>query len=121
MAILLITHNLGVVNELGDRVLVMYAGQVVEEASTESLLQSPRHPYSRALLKSVPQIGAGTERLLSIPGSVPLPGAWPTGCRFHPRCPQRQPDCHTAVPPLISISAGRSARCPYWEITPPVD
>jgi oligopeptide/dipeptide ABC transporter ATP-binding protein len=133
MAILLITHNLGVVRELGDRVLVMYAGQVVEEATVTELLARPAHPYSRALLKSVPQIGAGHERLLAIPGTVPQPGAWPAGCRFHPRCPQRQPDCDQAVPPLIAVSHGRRsqtavtdrperrARCPYWELTPPLE
>jgi oligopeptide transport system ATP-binding protein len=119
MAILLITHNLGVVRELGDRVMVMYAGQVVEEASVEQLLTRPLHPYSRALLKSVPQIGAGHERLLAIPGTVPQPGAWPAGCRFHPRCPQRQADCDRAVPPLLSAVQDRKVRCPYWESTPP--
>ena len=121
MAILLITHNLGVVRELGDRVMVIYAGQVVEEASVEQLLTRPLHPYSRALLKSVPQIGAGHERLLAIPGTVPQPGAWPAGCRFHPRCPQRQPDCDQAVPPLISAAQFRTVRCPYWELTPPLE
>jgi oligopeptide/dipeptide ABC transporter ATP-binding protein len=121
MAILLITHNLGLVRELGGRVLVMYAGQVVEEAPVDDLLAGPAHPYSRALLKSVPQLGAGNERLLAIPGAVPQPGAWPPGCRFHPRCPQRQPDCDNAVPPLLPVSAPRRARCPYWELTPPLD
>lgn len=121
MSILLITHNLGVVNELGDRVYVMYAGQVVEESPSSQLLASPRHPYSRALLKSVPQIGAGNERLVSIGGSVPQPSDWPPGCRFHPRCPQRQPDCHKEGPPLQMTRAGSVARCPYWELTPPVD
>jgi oligopeptide/dipeptide ABC transporter ATP-binding protein len=121
MAILLITHNLGIVRELGNRVLVMYAGQVVEEAPVEKLLAAPAHPYSRALLKSVPQIGAENERLLAIPGTVPQPGAWPTGCRFHPRCPQRQPDCHEVVPPLIPFALGRTARCPYWPLTPPLE
>jgi oligopeptide/dipeptide ABC transporter ATP-binding protein len=119
MAILLITHNLGVVKDLADRVAVMYAGQVVEEASAAALLKQPLHPYARALLKSVPEIGANQERLLAIPGHVPQPGAWPAGCRFHPRCPQRQPDCHERVPPLIPVE-GRSARCPYWQLTPPV-
>lgn len=121
MAILLITHNLGVVRELGDRVIVMYAGQIVEEAAVEQLLTRPLHPYSRALLKSVPQIGAGHDRLLAIPGAVPQPGAWPAGCRFHPRCPQRQADCDQAVPSLISATAVRMVRCPYWELTPPLE
>jgi oligopeptide/dipeptide ABC transporter ATP-binding protein len=121
MAILLITHNLGVVRELGDRVLVMYAGHVVEEAPVEQLLARPAHPYSRALLKSVPQIGAENERLLAIPGTVPQPGAWPSGCRFHPRCPQRQADCHEAVPALLEVSSVQRARCPYWQLTPPLE
>jgi oligopeptide/dipeptide ABC transporter ATP-binding protein len=100
---------------------VMYAGQVVEEASVDQLLTRPLHPYSRALLKSVPQIGAGHERLLAIPGTVPQPGAWPAGCRFHPRCPQRQADCDRAMPPLISAAQVRKVRCPYWELTPPLE
>jgi peptide/nickel transport system ATP-binding protein/oligopeptide transport system ATP-binding protein len=100
MSILLITHNLGIVNELGDRVLVMYAGQIVEEAPVEALLRSPRHPYTQALLRSVPQLGQDCERLQAIPGSVPQLGAWPRGCRFHPRCPIAAPDCAQQAPAL---------------------
>ena len=121
MAILLITHNLRIVQQLADRVLVMYAGQIVEQGRTEEVLRRPHHPYSRALLKAVPEIGAGHERLLAIPGSVPQPGTWPSGCRFHPRCPQRQPDCDRAVPLLLQSTAQRLVRCPYWEFTPPVE
>ena len=124
MAILLITHNLRIVQEIGDKVLVMYAGQVVEQGPVNEVIHRPHHPYTRALLKAVPEIGAGHERLLAIPGTVPQPGAWPSGCRFHPRCPQRQPDCDDAVPPLIASSGRggvRDVRCPYWELTPPVE
>jgi peptide/nickel transport system ATP-binding protein/oligopeptide transport system ATP-binding protein len=121
MAILLITHNLRVVQQIANRVLVMYAGQVVEEGSVDEVVSRPHHPYTRALLKAVPEIGAGHERLLAIPGSAPQPGAWPQGCRFHPRCPQRQSDCDRKDPALIQTTAGRSARCLYWELTPPVE
>lgn len=121
MAILLITHNLGVVKQLGDRALVMYAGQVVEQASVQELLHRPHHPYTRALLKSVPQIGAERERLLAIGGNPPQIGAWPPGCRFHPRCPQRQEDCHAVAPPLLPTTEAREARCKYWQLTPPAE
>ena len=104
--------------QVADRVLVMYAGQVVEEGAVAEVTARPHHPYTRALLKAVPEIGAGHERLLAIPGSAPQPGAWPSGCRFHPRCPQRQEDCDVRVPELIQTTAGRRARCMYWEMTP---
>jgi peptide/nickel transport system ATP-binding protein/oligopeptide transport system ATP-binding protein len=118
MAVLLITHNLRVVQQIADRVLVMYAGQVVEEGVVDEVVARPHHPYTRALLKAVPEMGAGHERLLAIPGSAPQPGAWPQGCRFHPRCPQRQNDCDEKEPELISTRGDRRARCMYWELTP---
>jgi len=111
MSILLITHNLGLVGDLADRVAVMYAGQVVEAAPTRELLQRPVHPYTRALLNSVPVPGRRQERLPAIPGMVPPPGAWPGGCRFHPRCPLRQPECETTAPELVELPGGRQARC----------
>src|SRR6266404_5339609 len=86
MAILLITHNLGIVGELADRVAVMYAGQIVEIARARDLLRRPLHPYTQALMNSVPKLGAEAQRLTAIPGSVPNLGDIPTGCRFHPRC-----------------------------------
>lgn len=121
MAILLITHNLRIVQQIANRVLVMYAGQVVEQGNVEEVVHRPHHPYTRALLKAVPEIGAGHQRLLAIPGSAPQPGAWPQGCRFHPRCPQRQDDCHVKVPAFMETTPRRNARCMYWELTPPVD
>jgi oligopeptide/dipeptide ABC transporter ATP-binding protein len=116
MAVLLITHNLGIVGDLADRVAVMYAGQVVEEAPAAELLRSPRHPYTRALMQSVPELGHASERLRAIPGTVPAPGRWPSGCRFAPRCPVVRPDCSGSSPPLLDIAAGSRVRCPYWNV-----
>lgn len=113
MSILLITHNLGLVSDLADRVAVMYAGQIVETAPTHELLKRPVHPYTQALLNSVPVLGVTQERLRAIPGTVPPPGAWPAGCRFHPRCPVRQADCERKPPALTELSGGRQARCLY--------
>jgi oligopeptide/dipeptide ABC transporter ATP-binding protein len=116
MAILLITHNLGLVAEIADELAVMYAGQIVERGPTRALLDAP---YTRALLRSVPTLGQATDRLLAIPGNVPAAGNFPSGCRFHPRCPQMQPDCPAHAIPLIETAPGREARCHYWELTPP--
>jgi len=114
MAILLITHNLGIVGDIADRVAVMYAGQIVESAPARELLQNPLHPYTRALMNSVPKLGAGETRLTSIRGNVPRLGAFPDGCRFHPRCPKAQPDCSQKPPALTEVQPGRWVRCPYW-------
>src|SRR6185436_17530147 len=118
MAILLITHNLGIVGDIADRVAVMYAGQIIEIAPARALLQRPLHPYTRALMNSVPQIGAGSNRLTSIPGAVPKLGAFPSGCRFHPRCPLAQPVCAVEPPALLGVD-GRFVRCPFWELATP--
>ncbi|MBX3746827.1 MAG: ABC transporter ATP-binding protein [Verrucomicrobiae bacterium] len=117
MSILLITHNLGIVGDLADHIAVMYAGQIVETGPTRAVLQSPAHPYTQALMDSVPASGAPVERLRTIPGIVPPPGAWPTGCRFHPRCPVRQDDCASHDPMLSprvpTDSQSRLVRCPH--------
>jgi oligopeptide/dipeptide ABC transporter ATP-binding protein len=113
MAILLITHNLGIVSQISDRVAVMYAGQIVEQGRTDEVLESPRHPYTRSLLDSVPKIGSGLERLASIPGAVPTVGAWPAGCRFHPRCFQSRPDCAAQAPGIATDKDSRQTRCLY--------
>jgi oligopeptide/dipeptide ABC transporter ATP-binding protein len=115
MAILLITHNLGIVGDIADNVAVMYAGQIVEHGPARELLKRPLHPYTQALVQSVPELGANVERLTAIPGSVPLPGAFPRGCRFHPRCAKAQPACSTQAPDLVSIGRDRWARCPFWQ------
>jgi len=114
MSMLLITHNLGIVGDIADRVAVMYAGQIVELASARALLSRPLHPYTQALMNSVPKLGANVARLSSIPGSVPDLGAFPTGCRFHPRCPKARADCSEKAPGLIEVEPQRWVRCPYW-------
>ncbi len=112
MTILLITHNLGVVAEIADELSVMYAGQVVETGPASVLLKDPAHPYTRALLASVPRLGAGRQVLASIPGTVPPAGRPPTGCRFHPRCPRAVTACGNEVPLPRLLDIGRMVRCP---------
>ncbi|MGW9129211.1 ABC transporter ATP-binding protein, partial [Paenibacillus chitinolyticus] len=111
MAILLITHDLGVVAEMADRVIVMYAGQVVEETDVFTLFQQPRHPYTIGLLGSTPQIHQMHEELTSIDGTVPSPDEMPVGCRFHPRCPHVTAQCLSEQPVLREISTGHHLRC----------
>ena len=115
MAILLITHNLGIVGDLADRVAVMYAGQIVETAPACELLRRPLHPYTQALMHSVPSLEARVERLTAIPGNVPQLGAFPSGCRFHPRCPKAHSDCSRQAPALVEVEPRRWVRCPYWK------
>ncbi len=110
MAMLLITHDLGVVAGRADRVAVMYAGQIVEEAPTARLFSEPAHPYTRGLLASLPRLRGPKRPLVAIPGTVPVPGAWSDGCRFRPRCPQAIAKCSTE-PPLLSLSGDRASRC----------
>lgn len=116
MAILLITHNLGIVRDIADRVAVMYAGQLVERGSASGVIHNPAHPYTRALLRSVPQLGDTHERLPAIGGHVPPAGQFPKGCRFHPRCPQAKGECADDLfePALESTPAQGLVRCPFW-------
>src|SRR5262245_18878437 len=93
MAVLLITHDLGIVNEISERVAVMYAGQLAEVGPRERVLGAARHPYTQGLLASIPARAARGVRLTEIAGSVPSAGAWPSGCRFHPRCPRAFEPC----------------------------
>ena len=109
LALVLITHDLGVVAEMADRVAVMYAGHIVEEAPVAALFASPQHPYTRGLLASMPR--KGRRRLRTIDGVVPIPGALPPGCSFEPRCPERIPACRTTDPPLYPLGGERAARC----------
>jgi peptide/nickel transport system ATP-binding protein len=115
MSMLLITHNLGIVGDIADRVAVMYAGQIVELASANDLLTEPLHPYTQALMRSVPELGHEGERLQAIPGTVPNLGAFPTGCRFHPRCPKARRDCPERMPELVEVLPNRWVRCFYWD------
>jgi peptide/nickel transport system ATP-binding protein/oligopeptide transport system ATP-binding protein len=113
-AIVLITHDLGVVAETAARVVVMYAGKVVEEAPVRELFKDPRHPYTRGLLGSVPVIGRARRRdrrLQEIPGTVPNPLHMPAGCRFNPRCPRAMPRCCTEPPPMVRLGEHRRVSC----------
>ena len=110
-AILLITHNMGVVAQLCDYVYVMYAGQIVEAAETFDLFRTPRHPYTAGLLRAIPSLEGAQERLYTIPGTVPAPGAPHPGCRFCPRCDQGEGDCDANPPPLTHLGGGHLVRC----------
>ncbi len=112
-ALLLITHDLGVVAEIADEVVVMYAGRIIEHARTETLFVSPQHPYTIGLLGASPEWGAHAERLTPIEGRVPLPTDVLGGCRFAPRCPFRVARCDEAVPPLAIIGPDHEVAC--WE------
>lgn len=116
MALLLITHDIGVVAEMADRVLVMYTGKIVEAGDTNTLFQNPRHPYTQGLLKSAPQLGVGRgEMLRGIPGSVPDFLELPSGCTFHPRCAIATQRCTAVFPPIREIAPGRQCAC--YEVT----
>ena len=111
LGLIFVTHNLAVVSEIAERICVMYAGEIVEEGMAGEVLSQPRHPYTAALIASVPEGGG---RLVAIPGGVPLPSALPHGCSFAPRCPRASAECSAAPPPLARIAAGRASRCIKW-------
>ena len=111
MAILIITHDLGVIAELADEVVVMYAGKVVEQAPVQALFDDPQHPYTIGLLGSIPRLDAERERLATIEGTVPSPANQPAGCRFAPRCPFADERCHAEAPPLRMIGASHQVAC----------
>ncbi|PHK95434.1 peptide ABC transporter ATP-binding protein [Pseudoroseomonas rhizosphaerae] len=111
MAIMIITHNMGVVAETADRVMVMYAGRVVEQAPVETLFDAPLHPYTRGLLDCVPSLSAEKPRLVAIPGSLPEPSRRPSGCRFRPRCGLAVPACAAAIPPLDPQGPAHHVAC----------
>ena len=131
MALVLISHDLGVVADLCDRVAVMYAGRVVETAPTRELLRAPRHPYTRGLLAALPSLEGPRVRLEPIPGTVPAPDALPPGCAFAPRCALAAGDCGLAEPPLLLAGQDRRSACLHigqlaeavaqpWPAAPPV-
>jgi oligopeptide/dipeptide ABC transporter ATP-binding protein len=110
-SILMITHDLGVIAETASKVIVMYAGEVVEQAEVDELFAKPHHPYTEGLMHSMPRIGRDLERLNVIPGTVPAPTEWPQGCRFRDRCPYSWDLCETEHPPLYQIGPGHVSRC----------
>lgn len=111
MAIMIITHNMGVIAETADRVLVMYAGRVIEEAPVARVFDHPIHPYTRGLLECVPSITEDRARLIAIPGTLPDPARRPPGCRYSVRCRYAQPSCSESLPPLILEEADHWAAC----------
>ena len=111
MSVLLITHDLGVVAETASRVIVMYAGEIVEEAPVREIFSAAHHPYTEGLLRAMPRVGVSRERLAVIPGSVPPPTDWPVGCRFSDRCPYAWERCEREHPPLYQIGSGHVSRC----------
>jgi oligopeptide/dipeptide ABC transporter ATP-binding protein len=111
MGLILITHDLGIVARIADRVAVMYAGQIVEEGATAELFQAPAHPYTRALFRAIPRLETAADQLTPIQGSVPLPDEWSAGCRFQPRCSEALPECATLEPPVVPLAPGATSRC----------
>jgi peptide/nickel transport system ATP-binding protein len=111
MAIVFISHDLGAVSQICERVCVMYAGRIVEKCSTETLFQTPRHPYTRGLFDAIPRLDGGRERLVPIPGTVPQPGRMPGGCAFAPRCGHASELCHNTLPQLNNLDSQRSVAC----------
>ncbi|MBN1675967.1 MAG: ABC transporter ATP-binding protein [Kiritimatiellae bacterium] len=115
MAVLLITHNLGLVADVSHAIYVMYAGRIVEAGPTERVLLEPAHPYTRALLAAVPRLEGGRERRAGIPGTVPHPARLPPGCRYHPRCPKAESLCRDREPDLTRAGEGHEVRCHFWK------
>ncbi|WP_088052535.1 ABC transporter ATP-binding protein [Virgibacillus dakarensis] len=110
-SILMITHDIGVVAEIADRVLVMYAGKLVEEGDVYSIFKNPKHPYTKGLLNSTPNINLVTDKLESIKGTVPPPNQLPSGCAFHPRCEFATEECKTHEPPMFHIDENYLVKC----------
>ncbi|MGV9564365.1 ABC transporter ATP-binding protein [Streptomyces sp. NPDC003480] len=114
MGLVLITHDLGVVADVADRIAVMYAGRIVESAPVHDLYKAPAHPYTRGLLDSIPRLDRKGRELYAIKGLPPNLTAIPPGCAFHPRCPLARDVCVTDVPPLHEVSADRRSACHFW-------
>ncbi len=112
MAVILITHDLGVIAEFAQRVVVMYAGRVVESAPVASAFTAPRHPYTDGLIAAIPKLDEDTSRLTTIPGTIPDPTQMIAGCRFAPRCAEVRPRCRIEPPPLLAAAPGHLTRCP---------
>ncbi|MBB4938037.1 oligopeptide transport system ATP-binding protein [Streptosporangium album] len=114
MGLILITHDLGVVADVADKIAVMYGGRIVENALVHDIYRAPAHPYAKGLLDSIPRVDQKGQELYAIKGMPPNLLAMPSGCAFHPRCPYRQDNCVTEAPPLYEIGPTRSSACHYW-------
>jgi peptide/nickel transport system ATP-binding protein len=108
---LFISHDLGVVQHISDRVVIMYLGRVVESGPTPELFAAPNHPYTQALLAEIGRVEARKRVFVPVKGEIPSPLDPPSGCHFHPRCPHAMPRCREAAPPLVEIAPGRRAAC----------
>jgi peptide/nickel transport system ATP-binding protein len=115
-SVLFITHDLSLLAQFCDRIAVMYAGKIVEDASAAELVRSPKHPYTRLLLESVPKVSGPLRRLTSIQGNPPDLVSPPSGCRFHPRCPSAFADCSVVEPPLLAEAGGRRVACLLYRV-----
>jgi oligopeptide/dipeptide ABC transporter ATP-binding protein len=111
LALIFITHNLGIVAKMCDQVAVMYAGRLVEQGPVKHIYNTPAHPYTRALLESIPRVGDNRKRLTAIDGQPPDPSAPPPGCAFHPRCPSVMDRCRTEAPPEFRVADAQTSRC----------
>jgi len=111
MSIIMITHDLGVVKEMCEKVVVMYTGQIVEKSPTDLVFADPLHPYTKGLLNAIPKISSKVERLEAIEGSVPDALNMPKGCSFHPRCKYATEKCKLEAPPLFQLEDGREVKC----------
>ena len=116
MGVLMITHDLGVIAEMSHRVVVMYASKIAEKADVKDLFQTPLHPYTQGLFRSIPSIAGGHGRLETIEGTVPNPLEFPKGCKFHNRCPFAQDHCIDNEPPLLEVEKNHWAAC--WLLDP---
>ncbi|GAA2996882.1 ABC transporter ATP-binding protein [Streptomyces fulvorobeus] len=117
MGLILITHDLGVVADVADKIAVMYAGRIVETSPVHDIYQAPAHPYTKGLLRSIPRLDRKGRELYAIRGLPPNLLHIPPGCAFHPRCPMAQDVCRTDVPPLYRVSDGRRSACHFWKET----
>jgi oligopeptide/dipeptide ABC transporter ATP-binding protein len=115
MALLFITHDLGVVAEIADEVAVMYLGKIIEKGDADTIFNAPKHPYTQALLRSIPKIARTREKLDTIKGMVPNPYRRPGGCPFHPRCVKAMPECRTMVPSVTWFGQDHTVRCLLYE------
>jgi oligopeptide/dipeptide ABC transporter ATP-binding protein len=113
MTILIVTHDMGVVARMADRMLVMYAGEAVEAGTVTEVFASPAHPYTRALLDAMPRLDHEPDELKAIPGAPPSPRALPPGCPFHPRCWRAEPLCAAHAPPAVALGPDRFALCHF--------
>lgn len=113
MSLMMITHDLGVIAEIADRVAIMYAGKIVEQASVKELFNAPQHPYTIGLLKCIPKLGGTKQTLETIGGTVPDPAEKPLGCSFHPRCFKAKPNCKVDIPEFREVTTGHWAACHY--------